>query len=201
MDEATMARIFDPFFTTKVAGRGLGLAVVLGIVRGHRGAVKVTSSPHRGTRFAVLLPNAERAELDPPTPPLLAWRGSGTVLIADDESGVQRVTAELVERFGFSVLPAGDGQEAIELLRAHSQAVVGVLLDVTMPRMSCEQAIVGLREAKPGVPIVLMSGYPSDAAGKGPAGEPPVEFLQKPFAPHELQEALRRALQTNESDS
>ncbi len=194
MAVATQARLFEPFFTTKSAGRGLGLAATLGIVRGHRGALKVYSEVGRGSTFKLLLPAEPTAEVPPQqavssTQP---WQGSGSVLVADDEPEVRAVVGRMLERLGFDVLHAEDGQAAITLFRAHIEAIICVLLDMTMPHVDGAETFRQMRQLRPDVRVILMSGYSEyDAtmrfAGKGLAG-----FLQKPFRPQELARLLER---------
>jgi CheY-like chemotaxis protein len=196
MSAETQARIFEPFFTTKFTGRGLGLATVLGIVRGHKGALKVYSELGKGSSFKLLLP-AGRNEPDrrraEPTGEMLPNAG-GTILIVDDEVNVRNVTSRLIEGLGFRTLEAADGIEAIRLYREHAREILCVLMDLTMPRLDGEETFRELRKLQPDVRVLLMSGYNEQDAiarfvGKGLAG-----FIQKPFVLKELEQQLQRLL-------
>jgi len=196
MTPEQQARIFEPFFTTKFTGRGLGLSAVLGIVRGHRGAMRVYSEQGKGTTFKVVLPTASgTAEALPVEQAAEAWTGSGMVLVVDDEQTVRTVAARMVEKCGFTAITANNGQEGVEKFKAHRDEIVVILMDLTMPHLDGESAFRELRALAPEVRVILMSGFNEQDAinrftGKGLAG-----FIQKPFRPDALRRKLKEVLE------
>jgi PAS domain S-box-containing protein len=196
MTHATLARIFDPFFTTKFVGRGLGLAAVLGIVRGHQGAVHVKTVLNEGTAFTVLFPTVEApATAIVEEPPSRGSSGTGLVLIVDDEERVRSVTRNMLQRNGYEVLEAVDGQEAVELFEEHAKSIRAVLLDMTMPRLDGASCLLELQRIKPDVKVLMTSGYNEQHVVERLTSGTGVEFVQKPFTLQQLLEALRRLLE------
>jgi PAS domain S-box-containing protein len=195
MTQDTLNRIFDPFFSTKFTGRGLGLAAVMGIVRGHNGLIRIRTEPGRGTSFRVLFPPAAgpaRRE-EEPLSARSGWRGSGTILVVDDEEGVREVAERMLQEIGFSTITAEDGRQALDLLRQTGDELTGVLLDLSMPRMGGQETLVRLRAIHPDLPVVMMSGYTEQVAAEqlGESTRSTV-FIQKPFVSEDLITAFRR---------
>ena len=194
MDKQTLSKLFDPFFTTKFTGRGLGMAAVLGIVRGHKGAIKVYSELNKGTSFKVLFPASSRpAELFNGKSLMDDWQGSGTVLLIDDEETVRGIGKEMLRELGFSVITADDGLEGVAAFKENPD-IAFVILDLTMPHMDGEQCFRELRQMNPDVKVIMSSGYNEQEVtqkfvGKGLAG-----FIQKPYSLSVLKDAVRGIL-------
>lgn len=196
MEAATQQRVFDPFFSTKVAGRGLGLAVLLGIVRGHQGAICLESEPGRGTSFRILFPCTERVAEPISRKPASTqeWHSTGTVLVVDDDCDVRELSEIMLRGFGFEVISAQDGRQGVETFRKHADEIQVVLLDLTMPGMSGEEALRDIQGIQPDQQVVLMSGYNEEFVASRFTGRI-AGFLQKPFTSEDLGETFRSLLQ------
>ena len=194
MTDEVKARLFDPFFTTKFMGRGLGLAAALGIVRSHRGTIRVYSSPGKGSTFKVLLPAADGGVTDAEPAAAQDLQGTGTILVVDDEEIVRSIAKRVLERQGYTVILAEDGKAAVEALVQWKAEIALVLLDMTMPVMSGEEAFREIRMLSPDVRVVLSSGYNEVEAirrftNKGLAG-----FIQKPYTSVDLARKVKTVL-------
>ena len=193
MDAETRSRIFEPFFSTKFTGRGLGLSAVLGIVRAHKGALKVHSEPGKGTTFQVLFPALEDGggivRSNEPSP-LAEWRGQWTVLLVDDEESLLALGARMLEHLGVTVLTAADGREALELYRERWREIDLVLMDLTMPHMDGSEALAELRRLNPDVRVAVASGYSQEDVASRFAGKGIDGVLQKPYTLAKMRELL-----------
>jgi PAS domain S-box-containing protein len=194
MDASTLGKIFDPFFTTKFAGRGLGLSAVMGIARAHHGSIRVDSTPGQGTAVRVYFPTLENAA--PQTAPArsaetIAQPRTGAVLVVDDEEPIRRLAQTVLEDAGFTVLPAADGWQALQVFREHRHEIHAVLLDLTMPGMDGAEVFQAIHQLQPESRVLLCSGYNELEVASRLGAKRPSAFLRKPYCPRELLELLR----------
>jgi PAS domain S-box-containing protein len=192
MDEGTISRIFDPFFTTKFTGRGLGLAAVLGIVRAHRGAILIRSVPGEGSTFSILFAKGQPRSHPLQRPAIERMSGEGTILVVDDEEIVRHTARLTLERYGYKVIEAENGRVAVELVAKAPESITLVVLDWTMPVMSGEEALRRMHAIRPGLRIMLSSGFNESEAAHRFQGQGLAGFLQKPYTSRELAEKVRQ---------
>jgi PAS domain S-box-containing protein len=197
--EEAQAKIFDPFFTTKFAGRGLGLAVVQGIVRAHAGAIQLASSPGQSTTFKILLPcaghsaEAERGAIHL-SPDEQMPAASATVLLVEDEELLRRSVSKMLRYKGFSVIEAGDGSVAIDLFYSHKHTIDVILLDMTIPGTSSREVIAAVQRIRPDAKLILTSAYSSETVTRSLDGPQIRGFIRKPFQLDDLVRLLRDTL-------
>jgi len=196
IDHAARARIFEPFYTTKFSGRGLGLAAVLGIVRSHGGAIKIISAPDMGTSFRVLyLRSASRAAAATLPSKNDVGKETGTVLLVDDDDGVLEISTIFLELEGFRVIPALGGREGIDLFAEQADEIDVVVVDLAMPEVDGERVFAEIHHIRSEIPVVLASGFSEEMARKRIAADGFSGFIQKPYEPEELAEAIRSVLE------
>lgn len=199
MDEATAGRVFEPFFTTKQVskGTGLGLSIVHGIVEAHRGAVRLETRPGQGTRFDIYLPLGEvsqEAKVDSRVKEEETAGGTETVLIVDDEAEVLQIASEALAYFGYRVLTATDGFEALALFEQDPEAVDVVILDLIMPGMSGQEVLTQMLRRRPALPVMIASGYTPVHQDQEAEVVLTNRYLSKPYSLHDLLNAVRRLL-------
>lgn len=201
MDAATIKRIFEPFFTTKFTGRGLGLAAVLGIVRGHKGALRVYSAPGQGATFRILFPALEGAVAAGETKDSVAAGSVGrgeSILVIDDQEIVRRTIKATLEHSGYKAILAETGEEGVQLFRTLAKRISAVLLDLTMPGMGGEETLRQILAIRPEAKVILSSGYNQAEVIQRFAGKSLAGFLQKPFTAAALIKTIGAVFEGNE---
>ena len=203
MSETTRERVFEPFFTTKEMGKGtgLGLAIVYGIVKQHNGYINVYSEPGMGTTFKIYLPfirrGAEEKERRVIPPPM---GGTETILVAEDDPAMRRLMKDVLGRFGYTVIIAEDGEDAINKFTEHKERIALIILDMIMPRKSGKEAYESIRGVRPDVKTVFLSGYTDDIILKKGMPDGDVVLLLKPVSPSDLLRKVREVLDRQEHD-
>ena len=202
MSEETMQKIFDPMFTTKITGRGLGLASLLNVVQRHNGAVEVRSQLGHGSVFLIYFPidtASENAGVEEAPVAVAEWRGCGTAMIVDDEKAIRNVASALLQRFGFRVITAADGLEAVDLYAGNSGEITLLLMDLNMPRLNGLEATERIRRINPKVPVLFMSGYSREQVVERFGERPHTDFIKKPFQSNELLGGIRSIMEARNS--
>jgi two-component system cell cycle sensor histidine kinase/response regulator CckA len=196
MDAATQARIFEPFFTTKRRGEGtgLGLASVYGILKSHAGIITVTSEVGTGTSFTLFLPASDRVIEKDKRPIASIQRGTGTILVVDDEEKFAQVFARLLRKIGYDVLTASGGRQAIEIVTQHGKTISLVILDMIMPEMSGSQTYDALHKIEPKLKVLLSTGYTINGQVQEVLDRGCNGFIQKPFDITTLSAKVREIL-------
>jgi len=197
MDEATRERAFEPFFTTKGLdkGTGLGLSVVYGIVKQHNGFINLYSEPGKGSTFKIYIPAIEAApdvRIAVKTEPIRG--GSETILLAEDEEPIRALAERILKEIGYTVLTAGNGEEAVEVFRRHKETISLAVLDVVMPRMSGKAAFETIHKVNPLLKVIFMSGYTANAIHQSFVLTAGLPYLSKPFGPGSLARKVREVL-------
>jgi CheY-like chemotaxis protein len=196
LDPSLTGRIFDPFFSTKFAGRGLGLAAVLGIVRTNKGAIRVVNRPGGGASFQVFLPPSRAETADrkvtqpPPRPPL---KGAA-ILVVDDEPAIIELAEQLLVAAGHRVLTALNGREGVDVFRRNADKIDLIMLDLAMPELDGAEACREIRKIRPKVPVILSSGFRKEDALRRFAGLDLAGFIEKPYRSKALMTAIDEAL-------
>jgi len=197
MDRETREKIFEPFFTTKEVGKGtgLGLSMVYGIIKQHEGYINVYSEPGRGTTFRIYLPLIE-AKVEEIKPEVIepVERGTETVLLAEDEDAIREFIKKLLGEYGYKVITAASGQEAVNEFKAHKDKIQLVLLDVIMPNKNGKEAYEEIKKIRPDIKVLFMSGYPADIIHKHDIIEKGFAYIEKPASPTKLLRKIREVL-------
>lgn len=202
MDDETQQRLFEPFYSTKFTGRGLGMSAVLGIITSHKGALQLKSRPGRGSTFRVYLPalisESEQEDSllqDVPAP----WKGSGTVLVVEDEEGVMLVAETMLRELGFAVVKASDGRQGLEMYRKNAPHITLVLTDIGMPVMNGYEMIPELKKINPGLPIIVSSGFGDAEIASRIDQNTIAGLIVKPYNFCRLRELFKSVVESNKS--
>jgi nitrogen-specific signal transduction histidine kinase/ActR/RegA family two-component response regulator len=196
IEEKDIDKVFEPFFSSKFTGRGLGLSVVLGIIKAHGGAVTVDSEKGAGSSFKVYLPVTAESVTQKPDEMIHVsdMKTGGTILLVEDEEMIRNMTTSMLSRMGFKVLEAIDGVDAVEIFQKHQDEIDVVVSDLTMPRMDGWETLAALRQIRPNLPVILASGHDESMVFAGDHLESPQAFLHKPYKRSTLKEALAKAM-------
>lgn len=198
MDDETIKRIFDPFYTTKETGKGtgLGLSIIYGIIKKHNGYISCTSTPGKGATFNIYLPftTSDNERFESMEPESTYTGGSEMILLAEDDDSMRSLYTELLEEFGYSIIAAKDGLEALELFRDKYQNISLAILDVIMPGMGGVETYKAMQTIKPGINVLFCSGYPAETIEKELIGSNNIHFLAKPYMPKELLMKIREIM-------
>ena len=198
MDAETQKKIFEPFFTTKGIGEGtgLGLAISYGIIKQHNGYIKVYSEPGQGTVFKIYLPlSEEAASADKKTEAAVPVKGGNeTILVAEDDASLRKLTRIVLESFGYSVITAEDGEDAITKFMENRERISLVLLDMIMPKKNGKEVSEAIRKVSPRIKILFVSGYTMDIIKTKELTEAGFDFIHKPFRPKDLLIKVREVL-------
>ena len=200
MDEETLKRIFDPFFTTKEVGKGtgLGLSTVYGIVKQHNGYINVYSKPDLGTTFHIYLPIGDTAAREEKLSSAPVRGGNETILVAEDNDEVRGFIKEVLNQYGYSVIEAVDGEDAVDQYTKSGERIDLIILDTVMPKKNGKEVYDEIRKIKLGIKVIFTSGYTRDIIlDKGMAEDDAFEFISKPIAPYEFLQKVRQVLDGN----
>jgi two-component system cell cycle sensor histidine kinase/response regulator CckA len=198
MDTETQTRIFEPFFTTKdkERGTGLGLATVHGIIRQSEGFIWVYSEPGQGTTFKIYLPEAQEKlpEQGQASAPTASWQGQETVLVVEDEELVRRVARRILQNYGYIILEASTGREALVIGEEYPGPIHLLLTDVMMPEMGGKELVDRWKDQHPETQVIFTSGYTENAIVHNGNLDPDIHFIQKPYRPNALARMVREVL-------
>jgi polar amino acid transport system substrate-binding protein len=198
MDDKTKTKIFEPFFTTKELGRGtgLGMAIVYGIIKQHNGFIHVYSEPGIGTTFRIYLPLMARDQLtdEEVIAPAAPAGGNETILVAEDEPAVRKLLKEILVSYGYTVILAEDGRDAIEKFVTNRDSVKLILMDMIMPKMNGKEAYDKIRKLDAGIKAIFTSGYTMDIINSRDGMHDDTDLIMKPVQPVELLRRVREML-------